>query len=112
MINYNNGKPNARYWVLKLILDNFHAGDRMVTTTEPASDSGPLVQGFVAAEAKKILLVNKSNQEERVTVPADFASAAYATVDEATGDDAPRTGQLSGTEVTLAPFAVTVLKVK
>ncbi|MGH9585935.1 MAG: GH39 family glycosyl hydrolase, partial [Acidobacteriaceae bacterium] len=26
MIDYNNGKPNARYWVLKLILDNFHPG--------------------------------------------------------------------------------------
>jgi hypothetical protein len=112
MIDYNHGKPNARYWVLKLILDNFHAGDRLVTSSASASDGegGPLVQGFVTAEGRKILLVNKSNDEERVTAPADFANAAFATVDEATGDDAPRTGKLSGTELTLAPFAVTVLK--
>jgi Glycosyl hydrolases family 39 len=112
MINYNNGKPNARYWVLKVIVDNFHAGDRLVTTQVPASggEGEPLVQAFVTAEGRKILLVNKSNKDERVTAPADFANAQFATIDEATGDDAPRTGKLSGTEVTLAPFAVTVLK--
>jgi hypothetical protein len=111
MIDYNNGKPNARYWVLKLILDNFHAGDRLVTSSAPTpgGEGAPLVQGFVTAEGRKILLVNKSNAEERVTAPADFANANFATVDEATGDDAPRTGKLSGTELTLAPFAVTVL---
>ena len=26
MIDWKNGKPNARYWVLKLIKDNFHPG--------------------------------------------------------------------------------------
>jgi hypothetical protein len=108
MIDYNNGKPNARYWVLKLLVDNFHPGDRLVSA--PDSDTGPLVQGFVTPEGKKILLVNKSNAEETVTVPADFAHGTFATVDEATGDDAPRTGTMGGTALTLAPFAVTVLK--
>ena len=28
MIDWVNGKPNARYWVLKLIRDNFHPGDK------------------------------------------------------------------------------------
>jgi hypothetical protein len=114
MINYNSGKPNARYWVLKLILDNFHPGDRLVTTTESGSDTdgGLLVQGFATTEGKKILLVNKSNTEEKVTVPADFANATYTTVDEATGDDPPRTGKLNGAELILAPFAVTVLKME
>jgi len=107
MIDYNNGKPNARYWVLKLIVDNFHPGDRLVTTHD--SDSGPMVQGFVTPQGKKILLVNQSNGEESVTVPPEFANAKFATVDEATADDTPRTGNLNGTALTLAPFAVTVL---
>ena len=34
MIDYNNGKPNARYWVLKLIKDNFHPGDKLVADKE------------------------------------------------------------------------------
>ncbi len=112
MIDYNNGKPNARYWVLKLIVDNFHPGDRMVESSADVSGGGaePLAQGFATPQGRKILLVNKSNAEETVTVPADFAHADFATVDAVTGDDAPRTGTLSGTELTLAPFAVTVLK--
>lgn len=107
MIDYNNGKPNARYWVLKLIVDNFHAGDRLVTTQD--LDSGPMVQGFVTPQGKRILLVNESNDEETVTMPPEFGHAKFATVDEGTGDNAPRTGNLNGTALTLAPFAVTVL---
>ena len=112
MIDYNNGKPNARYWVLKLMVDNFHSGDRLVESSIQGSDEGsePLVQGFATPQGRRILLVNESNREENVTVPTDFARAEFATVDAATGDDAPRTGTLSGAELTLAPFAVTVLK--
>lgn len=112
MIDYNNGKPNARYWVLKMIVDNFHPGDRLVTTI-PSSDGGedqPYAQGFVTPQGRKILLVNRSNREETVGIPEGFAHAQYATVDEATGDDAPRAGTVNGTNLTLAPFAVTVLK--
>lgn len=112
MIDYNNGKPNARYWVLKMIVDNFHPGDRIVKTSEGdfGNAPAPLAQAFATPHGRRILLVNKSNGEETVTVPADFAHAEFATVDAETGDDPPRTGTLSGTGLTLAPFAVTVLK--
>ena len=33
MIDWKNGKPNARYWVLSLLKDNFHPGDQLVATT-------------------------------------------------------------------------------
>jgi len=33
MIDWKNGKPNARYWVLSLLKDNFHAGDKPVSYT-------------------------------------------------------------------------------
>lgn len=114
MVDYNNGKPNARCWVLKLIIDNFHPGDRLVTTLPSSSsdEDQPYVQGFVTPAGRKVLLVNKSNHEETATVPEDLADAAFATVDETTGDNPPRTGTLQGTELTLAPFAVTVLKAK
>jgi hypothetical protein len=112
MVDYNNGKPNARSWVLKMILENFHPGDKLVTTVPPSGDDEgqPYVQGFVTPQGRRILLVNRSNAEETTTVPAGFEHAQFATVDEATGDDAPRTGTLSGPQLTLAPFAVTVLK--
>ena len=32
MMNWEDNKPNARFWVLKLIKDNFHPGDKLVET--------------------------------------------------------------------------------
>lgn len=111
MMDYNNGKPNARYWVLRLIKNNFHAGDKLVTTTVQGSGSAdpPVVQAFLTQQGRKLLVVNRANEEKTVAVPADFAGGSSATVDESTGDDAPHTGTLSGGNLTLAPFAVTVV---
>ena len=113
MIDYTNGKPNARYWVLKLIVDNFHPGDRLVATSAQGNDAGRLLaQAFATAHGRSLLLVNKANATIQLTLPSDLASADFATVDAATVDDPPRTGTLSGTALTLAPFAVTVLSAK
>ena len=32
MVDWNTGQPNARFWVLKLLRDNFGPGDKMVET--------------------------------------------------------------------------------
>ena len=110
MIDYNNGKPNARYWVLKLIKDNFHPGDKLVGNEEQKDGSSDLmVQGFITPQGKKVLLINKTNTEKTMKVGSDLENAALLTVDEATGDDEPRSGKVDGGEVKMAPFAVTVL---
>ncbi len=110
MIDYNNGKPNARYWVLKLIKDNFDPGDKLVENA-PQEDgsSDVLIQGFVTPQGKKVILVNKTNSEKTVKVSADFENASSLTVDEATGDEGPRAGKVDGAEIKLAPYAVCVL---
>ena len=116
MIDYNNGKPNARYWVLKLIKDNFHPGDKLVAEKEKGEDnndpSDVMVQGFITPQGKKVLLVNKANAEKTVALEPDLQNAATFTVDEATGDEAPRAGKAEGANLTMAPFAVTVLNVQ
>ncbi len=112
MIDYNNGKPNARYWVLKLIKDNFHPGDKLVAAGKGADLSDLVMQGFVTPQGKKVLLVNKTNTEKTVKVGSDLQSASTLTVDEATGDDEPRAGKVEGGELKMAPFAVTVLRVQ
>ena len=33
MMDWTTNKPNARFWVLKLIKDSFHPGDKLVETT-------------------------------------------------------------------------------
>ena len=61
MIDWENGKPNARFWVLKIIKDNFHPGDRLVETTLP--QWSPVEgQAFATAEGHKLLLINKRNR--------------------------------------------------
>jgi hypothetical protein len=116
MIDYNNGKPNARYWVLKLIKDNFHPGDKLVAEKEQKDDDGApsdvLVQGFLTPQGKKVLLVNKTNSEKTVVLESDLQGADSSTVDEATGDEVPRAGKAEGANFKLAPFAVTVLSVR
>lgn len=113
MIDYNNGKPNARYWVLKLLKDNFHPGDKLVANPETMFGTSDVeIQGFITPEGRKVLFVNKTNAEKTVKLTADMQSGTTATVDEQTGDDAPRAGKVDGTELKLAPFAVTVVKLK
>jgi hypothetical protein len=116
MIDYNNGKPNARYWVLKLIKDNFHPGDKLVGEKEKKegdnSPSDVLVQAFITAQGKKVLLANRVNREQTVVLDADLLNASTLTVDEETGDEAPRAGKTEGANLRLAPFAVTVLSLQ
>lgn len=114
MIDYTNGKPNARYWVLKMLVDNFHPGDVMEVTDQPGISGGGsvLAQGYETPQGRKILVVNMSDEKHVLDVPQNFANARFETVDEATGDDAPRESKVEGRELSLAPFAVTVLRAK
>ena len=110
MMDWRTSKPNARYWVLKLLKDNFHPGDKLVDTQFAPEHGTPDadVQAFVTPEGKKLLLVNKRNRSIDIMLPQEASSAKLATVDEASGENAARTSQASGTSLTLAPFAVTV----
>lgn len=112
MMNYNTGKPNARYWVLKMIKDNFHPGDKLVANAERQTpiSSDVEVQGFITPQGRKVLLVNRTNTDKTVKLSPDLKHATSFTVDEATGDNEPRAGKSEGTELKLAPFAVTVLE--
>jgi hypothetical protein len=77
--------------------------------THGSGSSGVTIQGFITPQGKKVLLVNRTNSERTVTLSSELQNAASLTVDEATGDDESRAGKVDGTELRLAPFAVTVL---
>ena len=109
MIDWVNGKPNARYWVLKLIKDNFHPGDKIVDTTGDPS-AGVTAQAFDTASGRKLLLVNQRNKSIEVALPTATGQAQSFTVDEASGEDEPRHAAVSGPTIQLAPFAVTVVR--
>ncbi len=109
MMDYNNGKPNARYWVLRLIKDNFHPGDKLVETSVGGMGSATDAQAFITPAGKKLLVVNKRNIPIELTLPPVVKSATVSTVDEATGDGAARVSPQTGDKLQLAPFAVDVV---
>ena len=109
MIDWTNGKPNARFWVLKLLKDNFGPGDTLVAT-EPGEASGSIAaQAFQTARGKRLLLANKRNRAIEITLPAEAASGTAVSVDEQSGEGPARAIPITGGKLTLAPFAVTVV---
>ena len=110
MIDWKNGKPNARFWVLSLIKDNFHPGDQLVETTL-SGHSDIDAEGFVTPSGKKLLLLNKRNRAIDVTLPKDAQNGNLLIVDEASGEGAARASKAEGAHVKMAPFAVVVVSV-
>jgi hypothetical protein len=110
MMDWKTTKPNARYWVLRLIHDHCHPGDKFVATT--GGDADFAAQGFIAPAGREILLVNKRNRTIRIALPAGLAVQQAWVVDEASGEGPARTVAATGGVVELAPFAVMVAEVK
>jgi hypothetical protein len=111
MMDWKDGKPNARYWVLKLIKDNFHPGDRMIRT-DPGSTADFTVQAFDTPAGKKLLLVNKRDRPIQITLPPGTTCNSVATVDETSAENPARVTQPEAQTLRLAPFAVAVAGIR
>lgn len=106
MMDWTNNQPDARYWVLKLIKDSFHPGDKLAETSGSTRDLA--VQAFVTPAGRELLLVNKRNRELEVKLP-DADKATALAVDPETGDNPARGVKLTAGIIKLKPFAVTVV---
>jgi hypothetical protein len=107
MVDWNNGKPNARYWVLKLLKDNFSAGDKLIKTK--ASESRVYALAVVTREGKrKILLVNKRDHPIEVTI-AGASGGRKEFVDQTTAFAPPASEKLFGDKVTLGGYSVSAV---
>ena len=109
MVNWKTGQPNARYWVLKLLRDNFGPGDKLVSTDVDI----PYVyaQGFVTPKGEhKLLLVNQRDRTFEVSIPG--VNQAHVTyVDQTTGFQPPASTNLRGHVVALHGFSVAIVTV-
>jgi hypothetical protein len=107
MVDWETGQPNARYWVLKLLHDNFGPGDKLM---ESSTDT-PYVYalGVITRSGQhKVLLVNKRDRTFVVSVPG--ASAGHLdVVDQQTAFQPPAGSQLRSDEVILGGLAVAVV---
>lgn len=110
MMNWENGNPNARYWVLKLLKDNFRPGDYLVSTN--LSTTEVVAQGFKTKDGRKILLINKRNKDIQIKLPSDAKDAWISYVDVITNENPPSQMQLIGNIINLKPFSVAVIKLK
>jgi hypothetical protein len=107
MVNWETGKPNARFRVLELLKHNFGPGDRLVSTQVASPDVA--AQAYRTSTGRKLLLVNKSVAPVSVNLPPEDAGARMDVVDTVTGENPPQSSTVSGTQVTLSPFAVAVV---
>lgn len=109
LMDWTTNKPNARFWVLKLIKDSFHPGDKLVDTNMDGSSSADVeAQAFLTTSGHKLLLVNKRNHTVDVKLP-NAQNASGEAVDESTGDGPAHNVKPHDGEITLDPFAVSVV---
>jgi hypothetical protein len=107
MVNWDTGQPNARYWVLKLLHDNFGPGDKLMSTH--INNGYVNAHGFTTRDgAHKILLVNKRDRTLVIAVPG-AAGGHIDVVDQQTAFQPPAGGKLRSDEVTLGGLAVAVV---
>jgi hypothetical protein len=107
LLDWNTGRPNARYWVLKLIQERLAPGDRLVETNGATPEIA--AQALSGARGRTVLLANKRNRKVTVRLKQEWTGAEAAVLDSSAP---PRTLELHGQAIELAPFAVTFLSGK
>jgi hypothetical protein len=108
MVNWNDGKPNARLWVLKLLHDNFGPGDKIVEM-DVSGQSYVTGLAVVTKQGKrKVLLVNKRDRNVDLSIPG-AAGGQLDYVDVTTGFQLPASAKLNSNSLTLHGFSVAVL---
>ena len=113
MVDWNDGKPNARFWVLKLLLDNFGPGDKLVEA-EPFSQfaaNHPYVYSLavVTRDGKhRVLLVNKRDRTFDISI-AGASGGRMDFVDQSTAFNPPATIKLAADSFKLSGYSVAVV---
>jgi len=109
MVDWNDGKPNARFWVLKLLHDNLGPGDKLVELDAAPDQAFVYTLAFLTPAGKRrVLLVNKRNRTFEVSVVgASGGQVEY--VDQTTSFQPPASTKLSSDTVELAGFSVAVV---
>jgi hypothetical protein len=108
MVDWETGKPNARFWVLRLLKDNFAPGDKIVETSFSMPDvyALPVV---TQAGKHRLLLVNKRERQITIDVPG-ASGAELESVDTSSGSQPPTSARLDTDKVILGGYSVAVVR--
>ena len=109
MVDWSNGKPNARFWVLKLLKDNFAPGDKLVEIAPESSGPYLTTLAVVTPNGKRrVLLVNKRDRELSLSI-AGATGGRIEAVDQSTAFNPPESSRLSSDSVTVKGLGVAVV---
>jgi hypothetical protein len=104
LVDMKTGQPNANFWVIQLLRDNFGPGDKLVDTRLNLDSVS--AQGWITHSGeRKVLLINKRNKFITITIPGK-GGGVEEFVDETTGYNPPGHSHLAENSVMLRPFAV------
>ncbi len=108
MVDWITGQPNARYWVLKVLRDNFGPGDTLVESRS----STPYVYAMAVIGKdgqRRVLLINKRDRPAIVTVTGAKGGAEQF-VDQTTGFHPPSLVVVDSDRITLGGYCVASVK--
>jgi hypothetical protein len=119
LVHWKTGRRNARYWVLKLIRDNFGPGDKLVQSRaafedprirdSPPTPEYVYAQSFIGRDQKRrILVVNKRDRSFEVIVPQG-GGAQIEFVDQTTAYNPPARTTIKEDRFVLNGFGVAVV---
>jgi hypothetical protein len=107
MVDWSTGQPNARFWVLKLLHDNFGPGDKLVgTDLDTACVYG---QAFLTPLGqRKLLLVNKRDRAFELSI-AGSQGSEVSYVDQTTNFLPAASTHLTENRLSLSGLEVAVV---
>lgn len=110
LVHWETGEPNAVYHVVKLFRDRINLGDKLVETRTENSDV--TAQGFAGSKGKTLLLINRSNAVQPVSLPTTGKALRVYTVSERKGDGTkPEIWDVGDArDISLDPYAVVVVQ--
>ena len=109
MVDWREGKPNPRFWVLKLVKNNFGPGDKLVEIASAPSEAYFCSLAVLTPDGKRrVLLVNKRDRELKLSI-AGAAGGQIEAVDPSTAFDEPAPAKLPSDSVTLKGLGVAVV---
>eukprot|EP01116_Phalansterium_solitarium_P019019 TRINITY_DN5199_c0_g1_i1.p1 TRINITY_DN5199_c0_g1~~TRINITY_DN5199_c0_g1_i1.p1 ORF type:complete len:580 (+),score=185.42 TRINITY_DN5199_c0_g1_i1:19-1758(+) len=107
-VDWTTGNPNARYWVLQLLIQNFAPGDALVATN--CSDPNVFALGVVKPDGTRcVLLVNKLLAPTTVELAGTgLQSGTVVYSDITTAFDPPAQSTFSGGTIALGGWSTAV----
>ena len=115
MVDWTNGKPNARLTILELIKNNLGPGGDLAETEVrsngiPADADAIVAQAYTAGSERKLLLINERNRDVPVELPKECVGSTLQTIGGASPDLVQQ--EVGDTKLRLLPFSVSIITLK